>query len=614
MSKIKKLAAEEIQKIAAGEVIDRPANIAKELLENAIDAGATHIRIMIEDGGKKLIRIVDNGCGMDETDAHICYEHHATSKIDTVQDITAVKTFGFRGEALSSISSVSKMHVTTKDASAEQAFHLELESNNLIREEYVSAKQGTDIAVHDLFFNVPARKKFLKSRDTERRLITQLVRAYALAYCEIHIELFSEDECVLRCPSVDSLHARWAQLWEYTSAERMRIVHNSDAVRDIQIEGLVSDHQYMRYDRSALFIFVNNRWVKNQHLTRAITKGYLNILPPGRYPAGCIMITTDPLQVDINTHPRKEEVKFLHPQVVESLILHAVKAALDEVNSKKNESPQVEKNVISELPNNTLEYVSQPFKQSSYSDFDMVSNIASIMPKVAQVEDAKPLKNEIHIQKAFEQQQQIMTSEKTITHYAIIGQYKKTYIMVEHDDGLLFIDQHAAHERVLYELFAKRFEDVASVKLLFPVTISISESDYALLEPFLPIIKDHGIHVELFGPRELVLTSTPVNLQNHAPQELVLQCVGWIKESGSIEKEQLQQLVTEKLRAQMACKAAVKAGDLLSHDQMQQLLQDLEKTDNAIACPHGRPTRWLLTLSDIEKKFKRDYRSYQSIE
>ena len=602
MPKIHQLSLQEVQKIAAGEVIDRPANIVKELVENSLDAGATHIKICIEDGGKKLIRVIDNGCGMEPEDAKLCFAHHATSKITTLHDLEQCATFGFRGEALSSIASVSQIILVTKEEIAQFGTKLVLVDGVIIDESIVSANMGTDITIADLFYTIPARKKFLKTRDTEWRQILHLVQAYCLEYQRIHFELFSEGDSIINCPPTESLLSRVAQIWDYDMSNAMMPVSIADTSKQIAIEGLISHHHYAKYDRSSIFMFVNHRWIKNAHLCKAVLKGYANVLPPARYPVAALSITIDSSTVDINVHPRKEEVKFLHPQTVESLVTDCVKKALEESVSKKLAPKQP-----------GPEYVYNPYR--SFIPGVTVATAEAIppieFPQAPAFIDEPPIiqRTQSHTSAPAPQENLSIAHIEVQNDLqpTIIGQYKNTYIMIEHEDGLLLIDQHAAHERILYEQFATRFHEIATVKNLFPAMINITADDLALLEPHLGILHAHGIHVEPFGKNQLIVSSTPVHLTHIDMPDLVKQFISWLATDN--QQTDIYEHLNDKLRALMACKAAVKAGDTLSMTEMKKIIIELRHTDNNLTCPHGRPTSWTLEHREIEKKFKRDYRS-----
>lgn len=628
MPKIHQLSLQEIQKIAAGEVIDRPANIVKELIENALDAGATHIKTCIEDGGKKLVRVIDNGCGMAPDDAKLCFAHHATSKITTLHDLEHCITHGFRGEALSSIASVSHVTMITKPEDNQLGTRLVLLDGIATEESAVSANMGTDISIANLFYNIPARKKFLKTRETEWRQILRLVQAYCLEYRNTHFELLCEGESIINCPPAKTLESRIAQVWDYDMSNAMIPAMIEDTNQHIAIEGVISHHHYARYDRSSIFIFVNHRWIKNQHLMKALLKGYANVLPPARYPAGTISITVKPETVDINTHPRKEEVKFLHPHAVESLIYECVKKALEHRLERKITTSTNACSMSAETfaPNENLNTMPDIVKQPCIIPSKIETAPIDVQkfeetPRISEVPQIAP---EEYSQEFFvnqiplSAQPQAVDTNLTITDPAveenfygtIIGQYKNTYIMIEDNDGLLLIDQHAAHERILYEQFANRFEDIATVKILFPTIISVTSEDLALIELHIKTLHDHGIQLEPFGKNQLIVSSSPVHLQHVNMAELIKQFISLLHTDE--HSTDISQYMTDKLRALMACKAAVKAGDALSVIQMQQIVKDLRHTANKLTCPHGRPTSWLLEHRDIEKKFKRDYRSTTS--
>jgi DNA mismatch repair protein MutL len=403
MPKIHRLEAHEAQKIAAGEVVERPANVVKELIENAIDAGATQISVYIQDGGKKLIRVVDNGSGMGKEDARLCFEHHATSKITTVDDLSYIATFGFRGEALSSIASVSKTILITKEAFAQEGIKLELEHGNVLDETITAANQGTDILIQDLFFNVPARKKFLKSTDTELRAIQQLFSAFCFDYINISFKLYSNDVLSIHCPAAKTLHERLAQLLDIN-----HIAHTLDCstqAKDgsIRIKGFISNHQYTRYDRSSIYFFVNQRCVKQQKLTSALLKGYLNVLPQGRYPAACLFIEVNPEQVDINIHPRKEEVQFLHPRTVENLIQTMVRETLE-----NNLSKQLKKDVTFSPARQVMH---TPYSANSGLHFEPIYSIRQT-PSLPHIDPLPPA----YSQKTFDEEPFAQESDNQAVH------------------------------------------------------------------------------------------------------------------------------------------------------------------------------------------------------
>ena len=597
MNKIKQLPPLEAQKIAAGEVVERPVNVVKELVENALDAGATQVTIYIQKAGKQLIRVVDNGCGMNEQDAQLCFGHHATSKINSVDDLTSLATFGFRGEALSSICAVSTVTLSTKDADSQQGIKLILHGGQQANQTPCAHTTGTDLAVSDLFYNVPARKKFLRSDDTEWRQIVHLFHAFCFAYQQVHFKLFQENRLVHNCPPTQEHATRLAQLWDHSCAQHMLSLQEQNS-GGVTISGSISSNHYYRYDRTNIFLFVNKRWVKNFKLANAFIKGYANILPQGRFPAGCIFIDLPADQVDINIHPRKEEVQFLHPRRVEVLVQEAVKTTLEQrLTADLRKQPAAEQllsasqsqRVYNEWP----DFIAQQTKRESVQFNDFFAG--ALVPEVAAqnmpaAEPALMVQQDVFNaeleQDAVANEYASTENQEYVTHL-LIGQLHKTYILLEHEDGLFVIDQHAAHERILYEQFAARFVSVPSVPLLFPLLITVTKADLQLLAPQLHIFSDHGIVLEPFGEQQLVVKATPVHLKNAPIYELVKEMVGYIQEFQSLEPGQFFKVIHEKLRAQMACKAAVKAGDVLTREQMDQLVRDLGSCNNRLTCPHG---------------------------
>lgn len=598
--KIITLALQEAQKIAAGEVVERPANSIKELLENSLDAGATKITLSLFEAGKKQIIITDNGSGMAPEDAQICFKRHTTSKIKTIDQLETITTFGFRGEALASICSVAKVTLTTKPQNSDQGIELTLENGTIIHEKIVGCQTGTTIIIDDLFYNVPARKKFLKSSTTEWNHILNLFKAFALDNSSVHFILKHNESVVYNCPPVGTMKERVRQLFDPKIAENS-ITFAPTETNGITLSGTLTTQNYARYDRGGLFFFVNSRWVKNYQLANALTKGYLNVLPSGRYPAAIISLTLDPTSVDINVHPKKEEVQFLKPRTVESAITAAVKTTLEQHLSRQL------KRTVAFAPQQQEQ---QEEFRHPFIPMPPFENFQEIAPKV--------VPEEISLQEPVEQNQteQIMPHQKTATEEAqkqqaveqpgiLIGQYRNTYLLLEKQDGLFLIDQHAAHERILYEQFSKRFNDVPIIELLFPHTVEINQHDMSLLEPHLHLFKEQGIVVEPISTDRLAIKATPVFFKNEPIDDIIQKMISWIKETNTINSEDFYKTITERLRAQMACKAAIKAGDRLSNEAMEQLLADLETINNRFTCPHGRPTSWFLSLNELERKFKR---------
>ena len=574
MQKIKRLPEHEIHKIAAGQVVDRPANIVKELIENAIDAGATSITLSIEDGGKELITVTDNGCGMSEIDAKASIIKHATSKIRSLDDLDTIHTFGFRGEALASISAVSKVTIITKEENAQQGTKLEVEESSITAESFMPATTGTTIRAKKLFYNVPARQKFLKKKETESRHITQLFHSFYLDYLAIHFKLYIDGKTTLNCPATKDIISRTAQIWGHSFSENMMPINVTKPDKNIAIFGAISNHQYYRYDRNSIFFFVNNRWIRDYQLSSALLKGYLNAMPPGKYPAACIFVKIDPTQVDVNTHPRKEEVKFLHPRTIASLLQITVKKALED-----NLSAQLKKPVVLssqeqqqyarpmhsfQSPPKTSSKNFQPFNFDAFiQEKDKPQNAQSTHDSSSKpqpiFENQTPKETGYTPNPSEQSQQDTITpqyNQNTIEqkqgqkreqqHYNIIGQFKKTYILIEKENGLFFVDQHAAHERILYQIFSKHFEEVATIKLLFPQIISLTEDNISILEKHLGIFKSNGIEIEVFGQNQIIIQSTPVHIKNINIEELIKEVISWICEYQELDKNDFFKKINEK--------------------------------------------------------------------
>lgn len=597
MSKIRILSPQEACKIAAGEVVERPANVVKELVENALDAGATQIEVYLSKAGKQLIRVVDNGCGMSAEDAKICFAHHATSKIETVLDLENLQSFGFRGEALSSIAAVSKVTLLTCEAGSLSGTKTQVEGGILIDQAKVAAAVGTDLRVENLFYNLPARQKFLKQDDTEWRQILQLFTAFGFAYPSVHFQLYHDDRLVHNCPAAADLKERVMQLWGAGVGEGLL---DLQAAKDqILITGMISNHQTFRYQRTQIFCFVNQRLVRNHGLVKGLLKGYSNVFPEGKYPLAILFFELPLAEVDVNVHPRKEEVSFLHPRRIETLLTEAVKKRLETNIAQYLRVPTpaaftsagYQANLGPSWSERRIDY---NVPVSSFANMDRPVIVNKSLHRLETAKDVLSQTDENALQQRFVER-----------NYELIGQLHQTYIMISKAEGLLLVDQHAAHERVMYERFRARFENVATVGLMFPATITLTAREMQLLEPHLGILKTYGILAEVFGVDQIIIQSIPDYLKQVQLGDVIRQLAAWIEEFQQLEATQLHQIVNEKMHAQMACKAAIKAGDILSTAQMYELLDSLEKVEQRLTCPHGRPTSWLISLSEIEKKFKR---------
>jgi len=664
MPKIKKLDPQEIIKIAAGEVIERPANVIKELLENSVDAQATQISLFVEDAGKKLIQIVDDGTGMSKEDAMLSIEHHATSKLNSVHDLDKILTFGFRGEALSSITSISKVRLTTKEAADLTATELEISGGEILGIKMVSANTGTSICIEDIFFNVPVRKKFLKSKETEFRAILHLFHAFCFSNLSISFKLYSDKKLIYNCPAAKNLAERLEQIYDQELTNNLILIEDNDNNNKLQLTGIVSKPSYNRYDRNQIFIFVNNRWVKNYKLTQALTRSYQGALQPDKFPAGFLFLTIDPKEIDINIHPKKEEVQFLHPRIAEQFITKAIKNSLDtSVKQSLHQQTPLPNEPVARTFSAEAKFPTIPFyTETSQTTFDksepkikLISLEDIVDPQPEQTNHVafssvldnyfghpkqEPLVDEELIHQQWQEKpsmdhvhstfkistplihDQIKENISTTLEIfkptenlkcKIVGQMFDTYIIIENDNEVVFVDQHAAHERVIYEKIKHSYQIPEPIGLLINQIMTISAKDLITLEPHLSLLQDQGIVAEPFGKDKLIIKALPSYLRNKSIEDIIQQTVALIEHNADTKELKIQ--IQDDLQKQISCKAAVKGGDKLTIESMHNIISSLYKTDNKLTCPHGRPTIWSINKSEIEKKFKRDYKGkvYSSI-
>lgn len=598
----------EIHKIAAGEVVERPASVVKELLENALDAGANSITITVKEGGKKTIRIIDNGCGMTPEDAHISIKNHATSKISSVDDLETITTFGFRGEALASIAAISRLTIKTREQSNETGIQLVIDGGTCITESIVACPVGTDITVEDLFFNVPARQKFLKKDETEWRAIQQLVTTCALQHENCSFSLYHNERQTLHAPAVATSIERMSQLLGAEIARDLVTCQTTYSGFPLEINGILAKPTHHRYDKNHIFVFVNRRPVKNHKLIQALVKGYNNILPIGQNPIATLFITIDTHEIDINIHPRKEEVRFAHPVTVERCIQEMVETALNTVVNCALGATSIPTSTITEHA--TSRQLFSPARPWSQTPTQVQNDL--LAQKTCHDANCNQDSNEVvdfyiqNVQPNTDKQviiQEKITDEKA--PYQLIGQAFNTYIVIESDDNFVLIDQHAAHECVLFELFENRFTEQTSTQLIFPLIINLSHDESIALTAYLAAFHNYGIDIEPFGSHAFTIRSVPVYLKNAPFENIIRTFISWIDEERPISTDDFSKLLNEKLRALMACKAAIKAGDRLTISEMHELITKLMACERRTTCPHGRPTTHTFSKHEIEKIFQR---------
>ena len=607
MNKIKILSTQEAQKIAAGEVVERPSSVIKEIIENSIDAESTQINIYIENAGKNLIRIVDNGFGMSIPDAKLCFYPHATSKIETLDDLEKIQSFGFRGEALSSISAVSKIILITKLKNEnELGIKLKYVEGKFVNEEKVSCSYGTDLQIKDLFYNTPVRKKFLKQDETEWNQILSVFNSFCLSSLDIHFKLYRDNKLILNLPSVENIQKRITQLWGHNFSQNLFELKKDNEKKDLQITGFISNHNFWRYGRHQIFFFTNKRYIKNRDLSKALLKGYSGVLPIARFPAAFVFINIKNDLVDINVHPRKEEVKFAKPKTIENYLQKLVKESLEENLTIKLETKNPDFNMTEKFKSLSSENIISLNKSQneSFSDFPVFTSQDFANDRSYKKESNFVNQDNFNLQK-----EEKIYGNKNISvnssNFKIIGQFFKTYILFENEENLIIIDQHAAHERILYEKFLKNFESKEGTKLLFPELLNLSDQQIKIILNEKNFFKKQGIEIEQFGKNQIAIKTSPPKIQNQSLKELIIETIIFIEKNEKFEEEVFRKKLNEHMHTQMACKAAVKAGDNLSQMMMEQIINELQKTNNKLTCPHGRPTTWILNKYQIEKNFKR---------
>ena len=600
MNKIQKLSLHEAQKIAAGEVIDRPAHCIKELVENSIDAGATAITVECTQAGKESIIVTDNGSGISYDDLLIAYHRHTTSKIRSCDDLQQLTTFGFRGEALASMCAVAQVVFATKTMEDDHATELIVENQQIVSERPAARVVGTTIQINNLFGIVPARKKFLKKDATEWNQSLAVLKSFIAQHRSVHFIVKHDGYLVYNCPTILHYKDRLNQLYG-SSVEPYLYEIEQYSEKGIMIEGALTDARYGRFDKSGIFIFVNKRLVKNYHLVKALLQGYEHSLPSGKFPAVIVSITVDPTVIDVNVHPKKEEILFQFPHVVDKALSAAVKKTL--LQSQK-------------IRSSALSYAAPflpTYKPESLFNYgalysDKIETEFCDAPYESSVQQNETVSSYIALQQLDQKSNIIEERLSAFYEYNLVGIYKRTYLMVEDEQGLLFVDQHALHERMIYNNWNLQESSFQTIALLFPATFSLLEEEIKMIQPYLHLLQQFGIVFEPLGPTLFRITSVPVFLKQEPLELIVREVLTWIYEEKEIDQDALYIKLTDKLRILIACKSAVKAGDTLPDEMVDRLLHYFYTSDNCLTCPHGRPVSWRISLVDLEKKFKRDYR------
>lgn len=591
---IRLLSSEVASQIAAGEVIERPASVVKELLENALDAGARSITITVEEAGKKLVEVADDGSGIPSAELELAVARHATSKLVRSDDLFSISTLGFRGEALASIGSVSRMTVTSRVQEEKEGARLKVEGGIAGKLTKVGTTAGTTICVQDLFYNVPARLKFLKSDVTERRAIDQLVTRYALAYPDKRFKLSDASNLTLQTSGDGDRRSILAALYGVDTAKQMlEIMSAEDGLR---LTGFISPTSLTRSNRKEITFFINGRWVHEVSLTTALLQAYHTLLMVGRYPLTALFLEMPPEEVDVNVHPAKAEVRFRNQDRIFSFVQRSARKALLAYSPVPNVAPSLwgtTRTVPSEPPRHTgLDWMighDEPVSVSSHQyaagseQYSVPSNQSSAVASLKAPAES-PSINSIPLMR-------------------LIGQIGATYLVAEGPDGLYLIDQHAAHERVLFEkLMTQRDrKNIPSQALLTPAVVTLPPSAFHLLVTQLPLLQNFGFDVEEFGPNTFQVRAMPSLFMGSDASAALRALVEDFEE----DESPLQNEIEAKLAARVCKRLAVKAGQSLSNEEQRALLMDLESCDSPRTCPHGRPTMIHLSVDMLERQFGR---------
>lgn len=570
------LPPEVASQIAAGEVVERPASVVKELIENALDAGASFITITSEGAGQRLLEVSDNGSGIKAAELPLALERHATSKLTNAQDLFNIQTLGFRGEALASIASVSVLTLTSRTSESEQGARLRVEGGRVGALIPVGAPVGTVVRVENLFFNVPARLKFLKKESTEKKEIDHLAAQYALAYPQVRFHLKQEGRWSLQTSGDGDARQVLAELYGLEAGRQMlEVLADYDEIR---VRGFISPLSLTRSNRRDIIFFVNRRPIQDSQLTTALVQAYQNMLMVGRFPFGAVFIELPVDTVDVNVHPTKAEVRFKEPRQLFTAIQSAARRAL-----------------LAYTPVHPLEaplgWTTGPSPSEPQLNWDLPEDRGSAPLSGGQ----EPVHTQTEI------------PNQSVPLLRLVGQLATTYLIAEGPDGLYLIDQHAAHERVLFErLMNERSQTIASQALLQPAAVEIPAAAARLLEEQMPVLNRLGFHVEPFGPGSsgpatYLVRALPALLAKMEPAAALRVLVEDFEE----DETPLQAEIEAKIIARVCKRAAVKAGQVLSAEEQRSLLLDLENCTSPRTCPHGRPTMIHLSVDLLERQFGR---------
>lgn len=628
MAKIQELSDILADQIAAGEVVERPASVVKELVENAIDAGSSRIDILLAESGLKMIRVIDNGSGIEGSQVETAFKRHATSKITSRADLFRVGTLGFRGEALPSIASIADVKMTSSTAEGPGQF-VHYRGGELIEHREAQSRQGTDITVSDLFFNTPARLKYLKSLATELSKITDIINRIALSYPEIAFSLQNDERQLMRTSGQGNVQQVLANIYGTHNAQKMLDIHGESV--DFRIDGYVSLPEFTRANRSYITILVNGRYIKNFHISKAIIEGYGSKLMVGRYPVAVINIQTDPLLVDVNVHPSKLEVRISEENALTELISKTIFDRLADQNLIPDAVDNLKKKRISKPAGEQLDLTETVLSGSFGKGKDTPTesaavegddSAAALHPSVAAT---KPIiistRQDLQSDRIAEFKEKYADSTTPVTKnentegeektpstsrfpaLTYIGQMHGTYLFAEADDGLYIIDQHAAQERINYEYYRVQIGQVSDDQqdLLVPIYLDYSTTDTLRVKEKQSVLEACGLYLEEFGRNTFIVRHHPTWFKKGQEEDTVKEMVDYVLNDRNMTVAKFR----EATAIMMSCKRAIKANHHLDDLQAKQLLKDLAKAENPFNCPHGRPVLVHFSTTDMEKMFKR---------
>ncbi|HEV2133059.1 MAG TPA: DNA mismatch repair endonuclease MutL [Terracidiphilus sp.] len=688
MGRIRILSDQVANQIAAGEVVDRPASVVKELLENSLDAGASRIRVEVESGGRRLIRIADDGCGMTRDDALLAFERHATSKLRTAGDLLAISTLGFRGEALPSIASVARVELVTSDGEDHTGTRIEIAGGKMLHVEDAALPRGTTIAVADLFFNTPARRKFLRAESTELAHVTALVTHYALVHPEKHFELLSATHTIVSAPPVARTAERIYQIFGKETlaqllpvAAETRLDHAGlpepppwkkdpeEPSRDpgnLRLAGFYSKPELQKLNRNSIYIFVNKRLIRDRLLLHAITEAYRNVIPPTSYPVVLLFLDLPPEEVDVNVHPAKTEVRFRQQSLVHDFVRDSLRTALIKarpaagflaaIDAQPSASPSLMPPAASPLPGSPDDHPPPPLPDSESippasapvdaEPFRLTSRplppiparlpfapagpdpganhtipqdailhgAAAVLPHLPPAGQCTPgngysaaYQNAVS-EAAHVEAEQASANLNQLGSLKPLGQLRESFILATGQDGLWIIDQHVAHERVLFEkiLRDRQVEKVQRQRLLMPLLVELRPDQMVVFARIADELERNGFDVEPFGPQTLAVKAAPVGLEGAALERMLNEIVEQSANEDQLSegKEDLSTL-RSRIAASIACHSAIKVNTPLDPARMEWLLLELARTSHPTSCPHGRPIALLYSWNMILRAFQR---------